>query len=159
MTKFNVFLHGLSLGQGNFRPAMIFKDKSEREVLPVWLDPLEANLLLAEANTSHVRQTSTHRASLKIFDALKISLKSIYFDEVNNSAQYATLFITQNDKDVTVRVRAAEALSLVVKAGCSFFTNKEVVEKSRALTLEHLLHMEQGVGVKGGTASDRNSLH
>lgn len=159
MTKIAIQLHGLSLGQGNFRPAMIFKDKSEREVLPVWLDPMEANLLLAEANTSHARHNSAHRASLKVFDALKVSLNSIYFDEVANSTQYATLSISQNDKQVGVRVRASEAMSLAVNAGCTFYTNKEVVEKSRALTLEHLLHMEAGPRLGPHTGTDRNSLH
>jgi bifunctional DNase/RNase len=152
--KMPIFPHGLSLGQGSFRPAMIFKDKSEREILPVWLDPLEANLLLATTQ-SGVRNGSTHSASMKLFDAFSIKLKSVYFDDVTNGIQYATLSAYQDKKLVTVRVRAAEAMSMVLNAGCAFYSNRGVIEKSRAMSFEQILHMAPGPG----PGFDAESMH
>src|SRR5260221_627546 len=109
MKRFSVFPHGLSLGQGSFRPAIIFKDKAEQEILPIWLDPVEANLLLA-ATQQQIKDASAHKASLKIFEALVVKLESIYFDGVTSSTQMATVTAMQAKKQVEVKVRAAEAI-------------------------------------------------
>jgi hypothetical protein len=64
LEAFNVFPHGLSLGQGSFRAAMIFKDKRESEVLPIWLDTAQANILIASSQVNS-REFSPHRGTLK----------------------------------------------------------------------------------------------
>jgi bifunctional DNase/RNase len=117
---------------------MIFKDKSEHEVLPVWLDPLEASRILTTAQVNP-GESSPHLASLKILEALGITLESIYFNEVTHFTQYAEVLAVQNEKRVRVKVRASEAMSLALKAGCTFFTNKDVVEKSRTLNFQMTL--------------------
>jgi bifunctional DNase/RNase len=152
LDRFNIFPHGLSLGQGTFRPAMIFKNKQETEVLPVWLDSYEANVLLTSSQIDP-RESSPHKASLKVLESLGVVLESIYFNEVTNSTQYAEVSAIQDKKNVKVRVRAAEAMSLALKAGCSFFTNKDVVEKSRTLNFQMVLH-ENAVNPK-----DIGALH
>lgn len=153
MKRFSVFPHGLSLGQGSFRPAIIFKDKTETEILPVWLDPVEANILI-QASQQQPRDSSAHKASLKIFDALNVRLETVYFDDVTSTAQMATITAVQGKKIVEVKVRAAEAMSLALNAGVSFFTNHQVVEKSRALNFEMFLHT-----VPQGTVAGKEAMH
>jgi len=133
---------------------MIFKDEEEREVLPIWLDTLEANLLLAQTQSKDT-STTAHKATFKIFRALKLVLKSLYFDDVAGSAQFATLELAQGERTFFVKLRAAEAMSLAMNAEVKFYTNRDVVEKSRAMTLEMLLHAtDKPVSKSGREASD-----
>jgi bifunctional DNase/RNase len=138
INKITLYPHGLAFGSARFRPAMIFKDKKETEVLPVWLDPVDAGLILAGSHVE-TRATGAHKASLKIFDALKVKLVSVYFDEMLGSTQYATVTVLQGKKRAEVRVRAAELMSLAINAQCEFFTNLDVIEKSRRINLEWTL--------------------
>lgn len=155
MDSINIFPHGLSLGQGTFRPAMIFKDKQQSEVLPVWLNNYESNILLSSAQSS-VGESTPHKASLKIFESFGITLESIYFNEVTNSIQYAEVTAAQGNKKVKSRVLASEAMSLALNAGCVFLTNKEVIEASRVLNFQMVLHEGQ---VGAGAANDPGILH
>jgi bifunctional DNase/RNase len=122
---------------------MIFKNEKEDITLPVWLDPVDASLLLAD-NQPQVRSYGAHRASLKIFKSLGIDLKSVYFDDIQGTNLYATVTVMQGKNLSTVQVRAAEIMSLAVNAGCVFYTNETVLEKSRRLNIEWLLQMEVG---------------
>jgi bifunctional DNase/RNase len=124
---------------------MIFKNEKEDITLPVWLDPVDASILLAD-NQPQVRSQGAHRASLKIFKALGIDLKSVYFDEIQGSTQYATVTASHGKTLSTIQVRAAEIMSLAVNAGCVFYTNQTIIEKSRQLNVEWLLQMDMGAG-------------
>jgi bifunctional DNase/RNase len=136
--KILIYPHGLAFGSARFRPAMIFKNKTESEVLPVWLDPVDASLLLAGSQVE-TRATGAHRASLKIFEALDVKLISVYFDEMLGSTQYASVTVQQGKKQAKVKVRAAEMMSLAINARCEFFTNTDIIEKSRRMNLEWTL--------------------
>ncbi len=139
--KIRIFPHGITLGPARFRPAMIFRDKSEQTTLPVWLDQVDAGILLASTQ-AQTRASGAHRASLKIFKSLGIELRSIYFDEVTGSTQYATVTVVQEQNIMPVKVRAAEVMSLAVNAQCVFYTNENIIEKSRQLNLEWLLQTD-----------------
>lgn len=155
ISKISVFPHGVALGPARFRPAMIFKDERQLETLPVWLDPVDASLLLAGSQVE-VRATGAHKASLKIFNGFNITLLSVYFDEVLGSSQYATVTASQGKKIITVRVRAAEMMSLAMNAGCRFYTNQDVIEKSRSINLEWTLHTGPG---SGGLEKSYEGIH
>jgi bifunctional DNase/RNase len=146
--KFEVFPHGISIGPSKYRPAMIFKDKKEKEVLPVWLDTVDASLLLASAQGIQDAKRA-HNAIFKVFEGLKINLKSIYFNEISAATQYALLTAVQGKKTLEIRVRAGEAMSLAVNAGCVFYTDQNVIEKSRVLNLEWLNNSNPRAGNQG----------
>ena len=136
METFNITPHGLSLGQGTFKSAMIFKDKKEVEVLPIWLGSNEANILVQGAQLNP-REGSVHAATLKIFEALGIVLQSVYFNEISNNTQYAEILAVQGGQKLRVRLRAQDALPLALQMGCTFQTNQEIVEKSRTLNFNY----------------------
>src|SRR5258708_1746869 len=118
---------------------MIFKDKQQTEVLPVWLNNYESNILLSSTQVA-LGDSTPHKASLKIFETFGITLESIYFNEVTNSIQYAEVTAAQGTKKVKSRVLASEAMSLALNAGCIFLTNKDVIEKSRVLNFQMAPH-------------------
>jgi bifunctional DNase/RNase len=124
---------------------MIFKDKKELEVLPIWLGGLEASSII-QASQLNPRDSSIHGASLKILDSFGIKVESVYFNEVSNNTQYAELSTALGDRKVKIRVKAQEALTLALLTPCIFQTNKDVVEKSRTLNFNYPL---QGPGLHG----------
>ncbi len=139
--KTQFFPHGLMLGPQPFNPIMIFKSENEKEVLPVLLDPVNAGIMMVDSE-SLGRVDSAHHASLEIFEKLGVSIKSIYFNEINGSEIIAQAFITDGKKDIQMKFKAREILSLALRSGCNFFASPEVIEKSKLLNLEWA--MQQG---------------
>lgn len=135
--KVKVIPYGMTLGAEKIRPAMIFKDESQKEVLPVWLDPVDAGVLLSR-NQRELSVGSPHEITVRLFAALSVKILSVYFNEISGSTQYAEIEAEQKDKKVKIRVRAADVMSLAALLGCEFYTNREVIEKSRELNLQWL---------------------
>lgn len=129
-----VFPVGISVSNTPERPVLIFKDKSEKHVLPVWLDHVDAGLVMADSSQK-TRQSGVHHAVLKTFEAFGIKVEKVIFDEVVGHQQFVNVFFTQKKDVKEVRLRAAEAMSLCLKSGAEFFATVDVMDKSREIDM------------------------
>ncbi len=57
-----MFPFGVALGASQMRPVMIFKDKAEKRVLPVWLSPMDAGIAVGRSRHG-ASGTVDHRAT------------------------------------------------------------------------------------------------
>jgi hypothetical protein len=126
---------GMNVGPAIGRPVLIFKDSTGNYVLPVWLDYMDAGLMMADSNT-RVRSSGVHYGVLKIFDAAGIVAERVVFDDIVGHNQFLSVQFRQGkSKPKTVRLRAAEVMSFCLKSGAAFYATKEVIEKSRQIDL------------------------
>jgi len=126
---------GMNVGPAVGRPVLIFKDKSGNHILPVWLDYVDAGIMMAEANT-RVRSSGMHYGVLKIFDSLNVRTEKVVFDDIVGHNQYVSVQVRQGKaKPKTVRLRAAEVMSLCLKSGAEFYATGDVIQKSRQIDL------------------------
>ncbi|MEQ1663983.1 MAG: hypothetical protein ABL927_01250 [Bdellovibrionales bacterium] len=145
-----VFPFGIAMGVGQSRPVMIFKDKSERRVLPVWLSPVDAGIAVVQGNSPYTTtaraEGSPHELSLKVLKALGAKLEKCLFKKMESSQQFIELHFTyekkskkksqQNIKSVkaqVVEVKTNDAISFCLSAGCKFFTTLDYIDRSRII--------------------------
>ncbi len=128
-----VRLTPLGISVGSDWPMLIFKD-DKGDMVPIWLDPLDAGILISAAQKGR-RPFGPHGGGLKILKSLDANVESVYIDEIKDQTQYASVTVVQNDKTVTVKVKAMEVMSLAAFAGCEFFATVDVIEKSRQMSL------------------------
>lgn len=152
--RFQIYPHGLTIGPSEIKPAMIFKNAKETSVLPVWLDPLDAGILISESQRD-MRSSHPHLPTLKLLETLDIQITSVYFDNISGSTQYATVTVVQNEKESKIKVRASEIMSLAAVSGCAFFTNNKVVNQTRDMDFMWPAPMEAEAGLLG----DKGALH
>jgi bifunctional DNase/RNase len=142
-----VFPFGVAMSASNTRPVMIFKDKTEKRVLPVWLSHLDAGIAVTQGqsaySTAYRAEGSPHEVADAILSRLNIKLDRCLFKEVRGHHQFVELhFISEGRRkksDEVIEMRADDAISFCLRSGCKFFATLEYIERSRVLEGEMLM--------------------
>lgn len=141
-----MFPFGIALGVGQPRPVMIFKDKLERRVLPVWLSPMDAGIAVSQGGTTYagspMQEGSPHDLSYKILETLGVRLEKCLFKRMHSHQQFVELHFAQNASKgapYILESKADDSLSFCLKSGCKFFATVDYIEKSRVIEGEMLL--------------------
>lgn len=138
-----MFPFGVAMGANQVRPVMIFKDKGEKRVLPVWLSHMDAGIAVAQSAVSHHVTTtasgSPHELSWQILTELGIVLEKCLFKKVTGHHQYVELHLRAKSgrklpvKLQSLEARADDAISFCLRSGCKFYATVDYIEKSRVL--------------------------
>ncbi len=126
-----MFPFGVAVGASQTRMVMIFKDKAEKRVLPIWLSPMDAGIAVTQSATN--KEGSPHTLALQILDGLGVRLEKCLFKEVRGHRQFAELHFTGSKKLKDLTVPADAAISFCLRAGCRFFATVDYIERSRVL--------------------------
>lgn len=165
-----LFPHGISVGSSLGRPVLILKDHSALDVLPVWMNSLDAGVVLADlANGSS--GASPHVLTRRILDAVNLSVDSCTFVELIGHHQYVLLKLkpTKTDSvsvpgpstasgwnEKTLRIRAEDAMSFCLQSRARFFSTRAYMARCRDLDAD-LSRLEKGLaaGVLPGFQGER----
>ena len=131
-----IFPYGVSFGADEARPIMIFKDKDEKKVLPVWMSPLNAGIALQQESNSYSSISSPYALMWDILKPLGIELSKCYFVEVKGHHQFVELHFTGHPKLQQLKARADESVSFCLSSKAQFFCRSDFFKKSRVLDAE-----------------------
>ena len=130
-----IFPYGVTMSLDGSRPVMIFKDKSEKYILPVWLNQIEANIAINQGQLGD-GQKSPHEAALCIFKSLNIEIDSCVFDEIRGQHQYLKINYVQDELKKQLQFRAEDILSFCLESQCQFFCTINHMNNSRKINVE-----------------------
>jgi bifunctional DNase/RNase len=126
---------GISISNGVGRPVMIFKDKDDTEVLPVWLQPLDAGVALAEL--SGTSGLSPHGVTQALLKEINLKLERVVFKELIGNQQYIELFFEDEkpraSRRTSIQVRASEAMSFCLRMKPHFYASRAYMAQCRAI--------------------------
>lgn len=137
-----LFPHGISISSSLGRPVLILKDKAGAEVLPVWMQPLDAGVAIAEL--SHSAGATPHMVTRRLLEALNLKLESCTFVELIGHHQFVNLTLRGEDQVTTLRVRADEAMSFCLQGHARFFSTRALMARCRSLDVD-LSKLEQNL--------------
>jgi hypothetical protein len=126
-----IFPQGISVSTALSRPVMVFKDKLEIEVLPVWMAPLDAGVALAEL--SHTSSTTPHAVTRRLMELMDIKLETCSFVEIVGHHQFVELKFNGAGGAKTLRVRADEAMSFCLQGRAKFYSTRDFMARCRSL--------------------------
>ena len=144
-----VFPYGVTFSADQVRPVMIFKDKREKKVLPVWLSPLDAGIAISQQDIM-APPSSPHNLTLKVLSQLGVELDACYFGEMRGRHQYVELEFSGSKKLKSLWHRIDEALSFCLNANSKFFVSDEFLEASRVVQAEQVTELSRKNLIPGG---------
>ena len=130
-----IFPYGMSVSPDGSRPILIFKDKSEKQVLPVWLSPLDAGLAMQTSPNSKLTHTP-HELSYKILNTLGVKLTKCLFVDIKGQHQFVELHFEGSDLLKKIKVRADDAMSYCLGVKPEFYCTKEHIKKCREMDMK-----------------------
>ena len=145
-----LFPYGITMGTEPGRPLLILKDAAQEEVLPVWINPVEAGIALSEFSTL---PATPHGVVEKLMGALGVKLERCEISEMVGHHQYVVLKFAGAEKIVDLRLRADEAMSFCLAQKVRFFSKKEFMAQCRNLdaqmeVLENRMRTQPEIGSK-----------
>ncbi len=133
-----LFPHGISVSTALGRPVLILKDKTTVDVLPVWMNPLDAGVALAELSQS--TGVTPHSVTRRLLAQLNVKLEKCVFTEIVGHHQFVDLTFETAEASkpgfCLTRVRADEAMSFCLQARARFFGTKAYMAQCRSLDVD-----------------------
>lgn len=126
---------GLTLNPDPQLPFLILKDKTEKFVLSVRINPLEAGVMLTQSNKS-IAPTTPHRFAHELLNSLEVKILQCVFVQIKGTHQYVRVYLQGHPKLNSIKLRADEVLSLVLHLGVPMFATRQYIEKAKVLSLE-----------------------
>ncbi len=130
-----IFPYGVTIGLDQSRPVLVFKDKSEKHVLPVWLNSLDAGIAMAVSGDSRNLE-SPHSLSHEIFKNSKVQFKKCLFKSVKGHHQFVEVHFENEKKHPPVELRADYTMSLCLQEKVQFYCTIKHMERCRQLDVE-----------------------
>jgi len=124
-----LYPQGISVTSTVGRPVLVMKDQRGVEVLPVWMNPLDAGIAIAELTTSS--GATPHMVSRRMMEALKIRAVRCSFVELLGHHQYVIVEFEGSMELKAIRVRADEAMSFCVQARVKFQATRAFMRMCR----------------------------
>jgi len=133
-----LFPYGLCFSIDDTRPVFILKSLEEKEVLPVWLSPLDASLTVAASENSQ-NQENVHKIALQTLKAFDLKIKECRFMRLQGNQQFVNILVQSKNGSQILEFRADQTMSFCLSAGVRFFAKKSLMQASRELDQEYTL--------------------
>ncbi len=146
-----LYPQGISVTSTVGRPVLVLKDQRGVEVLPVWMNPLDAGIAIAELTTSS--GATPHMVTRRMMEALKIRATRCSFVELVGHHQYVVVEFEGNEDLKAIRVRADEAMSFCVQARVKFQATRAFMRLCRDVDAD-MEKLETGNSANHSTGSN-----
>ncbi len=147
-------VYGLTLNTDPQHPILILKDKTEKYVLSVMINPLEAGVTLTQSNKS-IAPVTPHRFAHELLSSLDIQIMQCVFVQLKGVHQFVRIYLKGHPKVNSIKLRADEVMSLVLHLNVPIFASKKFIENSKVLSAQIAGLVEMSLSEKRITSKDQ----
>jgi len=119
-------------------PVVLLREPGAREVIPIFIGPVEARAILRALAGDRPRRPLTHELLGDVLDGIAVRLERIYIDALVEGTFLGMLELRREGDDAPLRIdsRPSDAIALAVTAGASIHVAPEVLEAARQIDYE-----------------------
>ena len=118
----------------NSTDVVILKDAQDR-LLQMVIGPCEAAAiwlkLEPEQTRELVRRPLTHDLLSAVIERLGAKLERVLIDDLSNGTYFAKLFLTVDDRTLTVDARPSDSIALALRQGAPIFATEAVMQAAQ----------------------------
>ena len=130
-----IFPYGVTIGADESRPVMIFKDKSEKHVLPVWITGQEAQIAMAQVSGRRILN-SPHELTFRYLKEKKVKIEKCLFIRIKGHHQYVEVHFKEKRQVIKIEARAEDVMSFCLHSETKFYCTIDHMNNSRKLNME-----------------------
>ncbi len=126
--KMNV--SGIYIDPNSNVPIVILKDDETKNILPIWIGPLEASSILLELEHITPPRPMTHDLFINLIKQNNINIKKIVITELKNNTYFAKIQYKAGLKNKEMDARPSDAISIALRTKAPVYVNKKVIENT-----------------------------
>lgn len=119
-------------------PVVLLREPGAREVIPIFIGPVEAGAILRGLSGDRPRRPLTHELLGDVLDGVEVRLERIYIDALVDSTFLGMLELRVAGRDEPIHIdsRPSDAIALALTAGASIHVAPAVMEAAREIEYE-----------------------
>jgi bifunctional DNase/RNase len=136
-------IKGLVLDPSSNLPIVILRDDESRLFLPIWVGVFEANAIALHIEEVDAPRPMTHDLLKSSLDTLGAEVSKILISDLKDNTFYASIFLSHNQKELTLDSRPSDAIALALRASAPIFVMRSVLEKAQAFDISSMVQDEE----------------
>ncbi|MDI5986649.1 DUF151 domain-containing protein [Halomonas sp. M4R5S39] len=119
-------------------PVVLLREPGAREVIPIFIGPVEAGAILRGLSGDRPRRPMTHELLGDVLAGIEVSLERVYVDAIVDNTFLGMLELRLAGRDDLVRIdsRPSDAIALALTTGASIHVAPQVLEAAREIEYE-----------------------
>lgn len=122
-------------------PVIILKNHSSRDILPIWVGPLEASYILMQLQKIAPPRPLTPDLVVNFITQNRMRVKKVLITEVKNNTFYAKIVYENGFRTREIDARPSDAISIALKIHVPILVNKKII--SDAFSQGHMKNREE----------------
>ena len=125
---------GLTLDETSHAPILLLQEEAGRELLPIWIGPLEAMAISVVLGKMAMERPLTHDLCINVLHSLKARLSGVELVDVRDGTYYADLLLLrENGETYRLDCRPSDAVALALRAQAPIRAKKTLLRRAAAL--------------------------
>lgn len=108
-------------------PVIILKDHASRDILPIWVGPLEASYILMQLQKISPPRPLTPDLVVNFMNQNRMRVKKVLITEVKNNTFYARIVYENGLRTKEIDARPSDAISIALKINVPILVNKKII--------------------------------
>ncbi len=121
---------GIYIDPNSNVPIVILKDEETKNVLPIWIGPLEASSILLKLENITPPRPMTHDLIINFIEQNNIKIKKIIITELENNTYFSKILYKAGLKNKEVDARPSDAISIALRTKAPVYVNKKIIENT-----------------------------
>ncbi|MDD5065853.1 MAG: bifunctional nuclease family protein [bacterium] len=117
-------------------PVIILKSSGSKDILPIWVGPLEASYILMQLQKIEPPRPLTPDLIVSLFLQNNIKVKKVIINEIRNNTYYAKIIYENRFKIREIDARPSDAISIALKVNAPILVNKKIITDAFSLGLK-----------------------
>jgi bifunctional DNase/RNase len=114
-------------------PCIILKEVEGEQMLPIWIDLLEATAIVSEIEGLKYSRPMTHDLLKSIIDKTGSKVNGVEICDLRDNTYYALVHLTHRDKALSIDSRPSDAIVLALRSQAPIFVSEELMIKSKQI--------------------------
>ena len=118
---------GIALDTRTGSPIVVLHDLDNRRALPIWIGSAEASAIIRKIEKLSVTRPMTHDLIVDIVKQTGYSVDRVEINDVEKETYYATIFLTNGEKEITIDSRPSDAIAVAMRADSPILVTANVL--------------------------------
>ena len=121
----------VTLDPSSRRFLVLLMDLGNKNVLPIWIGPFEANAIALKLEKASTRRPLTHDLMQNVIQALNCQISRVIVNDLRGDTYYALIHITAEKGEVVIDSRPSDAIAIALGAGAPIFIEEDVLNRTK----------------------------
>jgi bifunctional DNase/RNase len=119
---------------------VLLLDLENRNALPIWIGPFEANAIVLKLQKTSFHRPLTHDLIRNVIQALNYQINRVVVNDLRGNTYFALIYIKTEKGETVIDSRPSDAIAIALGTGAPIFVEEDVLNQAKDSDLSDRLN-------------------